>query len=301
MGVPIAVVCCLIAGIVVFLIFTATFFIELLANDKNKKSIRRIKEKHLKPEKVEEPELDIDAMLSALEEKAKFTEEAKEEVKAEKPEKVEIKIINPVEEDQSAKQEIADLINKITAELEEEEKKESAIKEKVEEKKEETVVEENEQPKVERVVVETVEIPVVFDYNTRVEKIKENLSKLEKDLNKSEREVKKYERVEKRKSRNEKLLDRKSNELTNLNLVLYNVNDIKEIDPEKKQKQEELTTHIAELKESIKDGKEFLEVNKEKYLNSVKIRDFLCGEKARYEEEIAELETLISESKKNKK
>ena len=115
---------------------------------------------------------------------------------------------------------------------------------------------------------------------------------------KSSREVRKYEKTEKRKTRNEKLLDRKATELTNLNLVLYNVNDIKDIDPEKKERQESLVEHIAELKNSIAEADEYLEKNKEKYENAKKITTFLEGEKARYEAEITELNALIAESKK---
>ena len=137
-----------------------------------------------------------------------------------------------------------------------------------------------------------------FDYNVRIQTINESLIRLEKDLAKASREVNKYEKTSARKERNEKLLDRKSAELTNLNLVLYNVNNIDDIDPEKKKKQEDLVEHITELKASIKSADEFLQANQEKYQNSKKIKDFLTGEKARYNEEITELEHLIQEGKK---
>ena len=97
------------------------------------------------------------------------------------------------------------------------------------------------------------------------------------------------------------MLDRKSAELANLNLVLYNVNNIEDIDPEKKKKQEALMEHITELKASIKTANEYLSANQEKYQNSKKIKDFLTGEKVRYNEEIAELEQLIAEGKKKNK
>ena len=137
-----------------------------------------------------------------------------------------------------------------------------------------------------------------FDYYQRLETINASLVKLEKDLTKSSREVRKYEKTEKRKARNEKLLDRKAAELTNLNLVLYNVNDIKDIDPEKKERQESLVEHIAELKNSISEADEYLVKNKEKYENAKKIKTFLEGEKERYEAEITELNALIAEAKK---
>lgn len=137
-----------------------------------------------------------------------------------------------------------------------------------------------------------------FDYYQRLETINASLVKLEKDLTKSSREVRKYEKTEKRKARNEKLLDRKAAELTNLNLVLYNVNDIKDIDPEKKERQESLVEHIAELKNSISEADEYLIKNKEKYENAKKIKTFLEGEKERYEAEITELNALIAEAKK---
>ena len=53
------------------------------------------------------------------------------------------------------------------------------------------------------------------------------------------------------------------------------------------------------VKSGIESAKEYLESNKEKYVNSKKIKDFLTGEKARYEEELVELDALIN-AKKNK-
>ena len=83
-------------------------------------------------------------------------------------------------------------------------------------------------------------------------------------------------------------------ELTNLNLVMYSVTDIKNVDEDKKTKQEELTAHIAELKASIQDAEEYIDSNKEKNDHNVKMAKFLLQEKTRYNEEIAELQNLIS-------
>ena len=92
------------------------------------------------------------------------------------------------------------------------------------------------------------------------------------------------------------MLDRRASELTNLNLVMYSVTDIKNVDEDKKVKQEELTAHIAELKASIQDAEEFIDSNKEKNDHNVKMAKFLTGEKARYNEEIAEIEALIAKA-----
>ena len=46
---------------------------------------------------------------------------------------------------------------------------------------------------------------------------------------------------------------------------MYSVNNIEDIDPEKKKKQESLMEHISELKSSIKTADEFLSANQEKY------------------------------------
>jgi len=108
-----------------------------------------------------------------------------------------------------------------------------------------------------------------------------------------------YERTKRRKIRNQKMLDRRASELTNLNLVMYSVTDIKNVDEEKKIKQEELTSHIAELKASIQDADEFLDSNKEKNEHDIKMAKFLIQEKARFKEEIAELEALIAKTEGN--
>ena len=133
----------------------------------------------------------------------------------------------------------------------------------------------------------------VIDYKVRLDKLVVNKARLEKDLQKIQKFILKYERTDRRKNRNQKMLDRRAGELTNLNLVMYSVTDIKNVDEDKKIKQEELTAHIAELKASIQDAEEYLESNKEKYEHNVKMAKFLTQERTRYSEEIAELEILV--------
>lgn len=322
-SIPTAVICCLIAGIVIALVFVAAFFLELLTPVRNKVN---------GSDNDKSEDFDINEMLLKLEQSAQKAEEEKQQ-----EEKLnQTKILAPVEELQSVKEEPvvepvietqpepvvepvkeepsykADydfdaLFAKIENELKESKTAET-------EAKEEPVVETQPEPTEEKVeeVVETktvVETTVIeepkiigpeFDYNVRLETINNSLVKLEKDLAKATKEVNKYEKTEKRKVRSEKLLDRKATELTNLNLVLYNVNDIKDIDPEKKQKQESLVEHIAELKATISEADDYIAKNKEKYENSKKIKTFLEGEKARYNEEITELNMLIEQAKKNK-
>ena len=289
MGVPVPVICCLIAGVVIALIFCGAFFVELFFPKKEESSAR--------VEKAVEPtsDFDIDAMLSKLEEKT--TEEKQEVVqpviaKAVMEEKA-------IQEEKLAKEEVEDDvdIDALFKQLEEEVRlaEEQELK-----AQEEAVVEVKEEPKkeVEVEVIKPIVVGPEFDYNVRLQTINESLAKIEKDLAKASRAVNKYEKTVARKEKNEKLLDRKSAELTNLNLVLYSVNNIEDIDPEKKKKQESLVEHITELKASIKSADEYLTQNTEKYDNNKKIKDFLTGEKARYEEEIEELNQLIK-AKKN--
>ena len=80
---------------------------------------------------------------------------------------------------------------------------------------------------------------------------------------------------------------------------MYSVTDIKNVDGDKKIKQEELTAHIAELKASIQDAEEYLESNKEKYNHNVKMAKFLKQENARLDEEIVELKELIKKAEEN--
>jgi len=152
----------------------------------------------------------------------------------------------------------------------------------------------------EEVIVKVVNVPDAhaIDYETRLATIKENYAKIERDYNKNHNAVLKYERTQRRKIRNEKLLNKKATELTNLNLVLYNVKDLKSIDPEKKAKQEEIANHIAELKESIKTADKYIVDNATKYENAKKFDAFLEKEKQRYEIEIKELEDLIKKGNK---
>ena len=144
---------------------------------------------------------------------------------------------------------------------------------------------------IEKVTTET--IGTDFDYSVRLAKIVESKNKMERDLQKTKRAITKYERTQRRRTRNQKMLDRRAVELTNLNLMMYSVTDIKNVDADKKAKQEELTTHIAELKASIQDADLFLAKNKERYEHDKKMYAFYTKEEARYNDEIKELEILI--------
>ena len=255
--VPVPAICCVIAGIVVALVFMIAFFLELFIP------------KNTVEEETEN--LDVDDMLKRLDGTTAKTEAVKENEDNKNYDELFAQLQEELEESKKQREEA--------------EKRASA----------------SENSTTTTTVTTEITNRVVgpeFDYYQRLDTINTSLIKLEKDLAKSSREVRKYEKTEKRKTRNEKLLDRKATELTNLNLVLYNVNDIKDIDPEKKERQESLVEHIAELKNSIAEADEYLEKNKEKYENAKKITTFLEGEKARYEAEITELNALIAESKK---
>ena len=156
-------------------------------------------------------------------------------------------------------------------------------------------IEENTQEEVQVIdeSVETISPEKLLDYKARLENVMQNRNKIEKDLIKLQKAILNYERTKRRKSRNQKMLDRRASELTNLNLIMYSVTDIKNVDEDKKIKQEELTAHIAELKASIQDADEFLDSNKEKNEHNIKMAKFLLQEKNRYSEEISELEKLI--------
>ena len=301
MGVPVPVICCLIAGVVIVLIFCGAFFVELFFPNKKESNVTAVKE----PKIQEVSDFDIDEMLSKLEEKTTQEEKKVEPVVQPAVQPVIAKsVIEEKAVEEEKKHEDVDF-EALFKQLEEEAKLAQA------QEVEEVAVEENvveptpvakEEVKAEPVQeVQPIIVGPEFDYNVRIQTINDSLVKLEKDLAKASRDVNKYERTTARKERNEKLLDRKSAELTNLNLVLYNVNNIEDIDPEKKKKQEALMEHISELKASIKTAEEYLAVNQEKYQNNKKIKDFLTGEKARYNEEIVELEHLIAEGKKKNK
>ena len=252
--------------------FTVAFIIEACRKQED------IQEVEPKPEAEDQAEAvaeyDIRDMLAQLEEETQNVEEKPaEEQKEEQP-------VEVVEE--------------------KEEPKEEVVEEKVEEKKEEPVQEvkeeltEEEGPKtiiIKEVTTET--IGTDFDYNERLAKIEESKSNLERDLQKTRNAILKYERTERRRARNQKMLDRRAVELTNLNLMMYSVTDIKNIDADKKAKQEELTTHISELKASIQDADEFLAKNREKYEHDKKMLSFYEKEEARYNDEIEELKVLI--------
>ena len=231
----------------------------------------------------EEKEVSVDDMLASLEEQTK-DEEIVEEQPVEEVVEEEIVEEQPVEEV-----------------VEEENVEEQPVEEVVEEEIiEEEPIEEVVEEKTEEVVEESAKEPViassVLDYKARLEKMIENRDKIDRDLAKIQKAILKYERTKRRKNRNQKMLDRRASELTNLNLVMYSVTDIKNVDEDKKIKQEELTAHIAELKASIQDAEEFIDSNKEKNDHNVKMAKFLTNEKARYNEEIAEIEALIAKA-----
>ena len=217
----------------------------------------------------EEKEVSVDDMLASLEEQTKD-----EEIVEEQP------VEEVVEEENVEEQPVEEVV-------EEEIIEEEPIEEVVEEKTEEVVEESAKEPVI---------ASSVLDYKARLEKMIENRDKIDRDLAKIQKAILKYERTKRRKNRNQKMLDRRASELTNLNLVMYSVTDIKNVDEDKKIKQEELTAHIAELKASIQDAEEFIDSNKEKNDHNVKMAKFLSGEMARYNEEIAEIEALIAKA-----
>ena len=250
----------------------------------------------------EEDEIDLDLMLARLEEASnKKKEEAKKEPVVEVVAQEEVVEEKPVEEVQETATYIEEPIVEVVEEVKQEETdvQEENVEETREEIKEEPVQEIIEEVKEEPV---RVEAPVEnnapeFDYRVRLEKIKESQNKIDRDLDKTTRAILKYERTIRRKERNQKMLDRRALELTNLNLLMYSVTDIKNVDAEKKARQEELTAHIAELKASIQDAENYLESNKEKHENNLKLREYLSFEKKRYADEVKELETLIASGK----
>ena len=177
------------------------------------------------------------------------------------------------------------------------EEPEEAKEEEVENAPQEEVVEEE---KTDDVLAGETQVIVIndnsnIDYEARLKQVTENKENLEKELAKINNSILKYDRTARRMERNQKMLDRRASELTNLNLVMYSVTDIKNVDEDKKVKQEELTAHIAELKASIQDAEEFLESNKEKNEHNVKMAEFLKKEIARYEDEIVEIKKILEE------
>lgn len=262
---------------------------------------------------------DVNSMLAKLDEQAAATEKPAEI----RPVEINVQVNTQINSDEKKSVEEVQEVKPI--ELEEESNATAKIEEVVEEKKDEPatieekeieelsvekveeaveVLPENQEPATEIVKVdeqvaedgEMISLEDLPDYKARLDKIVENRDKINKDLIKVEKSILNYERTKRRKLRNQKMLDRRASELTNLNLVMYSVTDIKNVDEDKKVKQEELTSHIAELKASIQDADEFLDSNKEKNDHDVKMAKFLIQEKARYNEEIAELQKLIAKT-----
>lgn len=308
---------------IVSIVFMIMFLVEISVSKKDKaddkfevKSIFS-SEDYVSTPKVEQEEQTINSMLAKLDQQAEVeekpvSEEKVDEVKAEETvEETVEEVSETVAEVESAetKEEVVEVVETV------EETQNAEVAEESEEKTEEanevveTEVAENEVNnesseesaevdgvKVEEIVGETISVESLPDYKARLDKIIENRDKINKDLIKVEKSILNYERTKRRKVRNQKMLDRRASELTNLNLVMYSVTDIKNVDEDKKIKQEELTSHIAELKASIQDAEEFLDSNKEKNEHDVKMAKFLIQEKARYNEEISELQKLIAKT-----
>ena len=273
----------MIIGFVAVFAFSIAFIVEAAKAGKVFEKEEPQEEQKEETEPQEEA-YDIRDMLAQLEEEA----QNKEETEPQEEQKEE----TPAEEvaEQPAQEEVVEAPAEEVAE-------QPAQEEANLENAEEAPAEDEEAPKtiiIKEVTTETVGTD--FDYNTRLEKIVESKDKLDKEIAKTKNAILKYERTERRKERNQKMLDRRAVELTNLNLMMYSVTDIKNIDEDKKQKQEELTTHIAELKASIQDAEEYLMKNREKYEHDKKMLEFYNKEEARYADEIAELEELIKNS-----
>ena len=272
-------ICILSVGALVSLGFAIAFIVESCKKE-GSETVEEVKNDE------EVTEIDLDAMLAKLEEASVVEEEKKEEVQEEVAE----------EQPEEVKEEVQEEATEETQEAQEEEKEEPVQEEAQEEVKEE-VQEEQESTTIIINNFATEKSGPEFDYRIRLEKIKESQAKIDRDLEKTTRAILKYERTIRRKERNQKMLDRRALELTNLNLLMYSVTDIKNVDAEKKARQEELTAHIAELKASIQDAENYLEANKEKHENNLKLRDYLAHEKTRYADEVKELEALIASGK----
>lgn len=303
----------IILGVVAVVGFSIAFFLELVKiNEKPAEVKNQEPEAEVKDEgKETQEEFDLDAMLARLEAGAKETE-------AEEVEEA------PVVEDEKEPEQVEEVFTLPemveVQEAEEEPKEEPAQEEVKEEEPEQPVEEVAEEPVAEEPVVEeSVEEPVVevknADTNGKVIVVKEltrevinnvpvaeepakveegaepsegaksTIEKIKAELAKANRDINKYERTARRMARNQKLLDKKAEDLTKLNLVLYSVTDIKNIDADKKQKQEELVTHINELKVSIKDAEVYLETNREKNENALKMKEFYENELKRLKQE----------------
>ncbi len=264
--------------------------------------VKAVKEEEKKEEIVVVPVVEETVEDAKVEEVAETVEETKAEEIVENVEesKVEETTVEetPVETAEEVQEEIAETPAEEVVETVEEVKAEEAQVEEVQVETTEEVASETQTVEVGAVAVEgeTITAANLLDYKARLASVIESRDKLNKDLIKIEKSILNYERTKRRKARNQKMLDRRASELTNLNLVMYSVTDIKNVDEEKKVKQEELTTHIAELKASIQDAEEFLDSNKEKNEHDIKMAKFLIQEKARFKEEISELEALIAKT-----
>ena len=289
-------------GFVVSIGFTIAFLVEAIRGPKVIKSTRTRKVEVQKAESKEQE--NIRRMLAQLE------KEVEEEAEVRRPsvskvqprEEIVIEQVAPVLVDKEPEEELIEIVEQPKKqELKEESKPaiekfapiedEEDFEEDFEDDYEEEVEETPKTIVIEKVTTETVGTD--FDYSVRLAKIIESKNKMERDLQKTKRAITKYERTQRRRARNQKMLDRRAVELTNLNLMMYSVTDIKNIDADKKAKQEELTTHIAELKASIQDADAFLAKNKERYEHDKKMFAFYTKEEARYNDEIKELEILI--------
>lgn len=232
-----------------------------------------------KPEQKEEAN-SVNDMLASLEEQTKDETTNKEQQVEEVVVEEEV-VPEPVQEEKVEVKE--------EPETQEEEVQEEEVKEEVvEDSKEDLDIKE-----IKSVGHEIVYNGNIIDYKNRLEKVIETRDKIERDLTKRQKSILKYERTKRRMNRNQKMLDRRAGELTNLNLVMYSVTDIKNVDEEKKAKQEDLTAHIAELKASIQDAEEYIESNKDKNENNIRMAKYLLNEKNRFNEEITELQALI--------
>ena len=315
-------ICILGLGVLISVGFTLAFIVE--SCKKEKKGTISSVEKINNDEEVNE--IDLDAMLAKLEEASKKqqnVEETKEVVEEPIKEELQEEVVEePIKEE--LQEEVIEepvVVPEITEDSISEESEPEEVLEEIEANQESVV--ENPQEEIKEEIVEEVVVPeeVVkeetvnkarkvsikdllverkgpeFDYRVRLEKIKESQLKIDRDLDKTTRAILKYERTIRRKERNQKMLDRRALELTNLNLLMYSVTDIKNVDAEKKTRQEELTAHISELKASIQDAENYLEANKEKHDNNIKLSEYLTHEKTRYADEVKELETLIASGK----
>ena len=274
-------------GVLVATGFFIAFLVELYREEKPVQIKEKVKKEKIEkePEAIieeteEVSEIDIEEMLAKLE------ESSKKKVKAEPVVEEEVPAVLP-EVEVVAEDEV----------VEEQAEPEVVEEEQVAAEVEEPVVEEKpEEPKTTVIIKKIVKEGPEFDYRVRLEKIKDSEEKLERDLEKTEKAIVKYERTQRRLARNQKLLDRKAGELANLNLLMYNITDIKNVDEDKKVRQEELVAHISELKASIEDAQKYLAANAEKHANNIKLRDYLKSEQVRYKEEWAELEILIAQA-----